>query len=66
MTATVLPAEVIEALKPDYVAPFVGYLSSDQCDDNGSLYEVGAGYICRNRWQQSAGVQFDIEKLSPE
>ena len=66
MTATVLPPEAVEALKPDYVAPFVAYLTSDQCDENGSLYEVGAGFIARQRWQQSAGVQFDISALSPE
>jgi len=29
MTETVMPAEVVSALKPDYVAPFVGYLVSD-------------------------------------
>lgn len=51
MTATVLPPEAVEALKPDYVAPFVAYLTSDQCDENGSLYEVGAGFIARQRWQ---------------
>jgi NAD(P)-dependent dehydrogenase (short-subunit alcohol dehydrogenase family) len=31
MTATVMPAEVVEALKPDYVAPFVAVLSHDSC-----------------------------------
>ena len=29
MTETVMPAEVVAALKPDFVAPFVAYLSSD-------------------------------------
>lgn len=50
MTETVMPAEVVQALKPDYVAPFVGYLASEQCDDSGALYEVGAGFIARQRW----------------
>ncbi len=50
MTETVMPAEVVQALKPDFVAPFVGYLCSDQCDENGGLYEVGAGFIARQRW----------------
>jgi len=50
MTATVMPAEVVEALSPDYVAPFVAYLAHDSCQDNGSLLEVGAGYIAKMRW----------------
>lgn len=29
MTATVMPAEVVEALKPEYVAPFVAFLASE-------------------------------------
>ena len=66
MTATVMPKEVVDALKPDYVAPFVAWLVSDQCDENGSLYEVGAGYIAKHRTQQSAGVQFDVDNLTPE
>lgn len=50
MTETVMPKEVTEALKPDFVAPFVTYLCSDQCTDNGALYEVGAGFIAKQRW----------------
>lgn len=66
MTETVFPPEVVEALKPDYVAPFVAYLVHESCEDNGALYEVGAGYIAKQRWQRSAGVQFDVETLTPE
>jgi 3-hydroxyacyl-CoA dehydrogenase/3a,7a,12a-trihydroxy-5b-cholest-24-enoyl-CoA hydratase len=66
MTATVMPAEVVEALKPDYVAPFVAFLAHDSCQDNGGLYEVGAGYIAKQRWQRSAGVQYPVQGLTPE
>ena len=66
MTATVMPAEVVEALKPDYVAPFVAYLASENCQETGGLFEVGAGYIAKQRWQRSAGVQFPVNKLTPE
>jgi len=31
MTETVMPKELVEALKPDFVAPFVGYLCHDSC-----------------------------------
>jgi len=66
MTETVMPADIIQALKPEYVAPFVAYLVHESCEDNGALYEVGAGFVARNRWQRSAGVQYDIDKLTPE
>ena len=66
MTETVMPAEVVAALKPDFVAPFVAWLSSEQCDENGGLYEVGAGFIAKQRWQQSQGVQFDVDTITPE
>ena len=35
MTETVMPKELIELLKPDYVAPFVGLLAHDKCPENG-------------------------------
>lgn len=47
MTETVMPKEVVEALKPDYVAPFTAWLASDKCEETGALYEVGAGYIAK-------------------
>jgi len=66
MTETVMPKEVTEALKAEYVAPFVAYLCHDSCTDNGALYEVGAGYIAKQRWQRSAGYQYDVANLTPE
>jgi len=50
MTSTVMPKEVVDALKPEYIAPFVAYLSHDSCNETGGLYEVGAGYIAKQRW----------------
>lgn len=53
-------------IAPEYVAPFVAYLCSDVCQDNGCLYEVGAGLIAKQRWQRSAGVQFPPKTMTPE
>jgi len=66
MTETVMPKELVEALKPEYVAPLVAYLVHDTCPESGSLFEVGAGYICKNRWQSSEGVLFSPAEISPE
>jgi len=53
MTATVFPESVNEALNPAFVAPFVAFLAHDSCQENGSLLEVGAGFIAKQRWQRS-------------
>ena len=66
MTETVMPKELVEALKPEFVAPLIAVLCHEACPESGSLFEVGAGYICKNRWQRSEGVLFKTEELSPE
>jgi 3-hydroxyacyl-CoA dehydrogenase/3a,7a,12a-trihydroxy-5b-cholest-24-enoyl-CoA hydratase len=66
MTETVMPKEVVEALKPDYVAPLVLFLAHESCPVNGGLIDVGAGYIGVNRWQRSKGVVFRPAELTPE
>src|SRR4051812_14049166 len=71
LTATVLPPDMIEAFKPEYVAPLVVALCSDKVPSEsatGRLYEVGSGYQARTRWQRSGGHGFpvDIRTLTPE
>ncbi|KAJ7593024.1 peroxisomal hydratase-dehydrogenase-epimerase [Mycena floridula] len=59
MTATVWPQEMMDAFKPDYVAPLVGFLTSEANEDvNGRLFEVSGGWATENRWQRSAGYGF--------
>ena len=53
MTETVMPPELVNALKPEFVAPLVAYLAHESCPESGSLYEVGAGYIAKQRWNRS-------------
>lgn len=50
MTETVMPKELVQALKPEAVAPLVAVLTHESCPENGSLFEVGAGYIAKDRW----------------
>eukprot|EP01116_Phalansterium_solitarium_P021606 TRINITY_DN678_c0_g2_i1.p2 TRINITY_DN678_c0_g2~~TRINITY_DN678_c0_g2_i1.p2 ORF type:complete len:308 (-),score=146.13 TRINITY_DN678_c0_g2_i1:179-1102(-) len=66
MTETVMPPDLVEGLKPQYVAPLVGYLCHDSCSENGGVFEVGAGWISKVRWQRTHGAFLDINTLSPE
>lgn len=66
MTETVMPKEVLDTLKPEFVAPFVAFMVHESVPDNGALYELGAGFIAKQRWNRSEGVQFDTDKLTPE
>lgn len=50
MTQTVMAKELVDALKPDYIVPLVAWLCHDTCEENGSLFEVGAGFVTKLRW----------------
>lgn len=43
MTESILPPELVAALKPDYVAPLVAYLCHESCEATGQVFELGAG-----------------------
>lgn len=67
MTATIMPPEMVEALKPEYVAPLVGLLVHETCPTTGSVFEVGSGWIAKVRWQRSGGVGFPVDvPVTPE
>ncbi|KAK4466426.1 hypothetical protein QBC42DRAFT_259532 [Cladorrhinum samala] len=68
MTKTILPEELVQAFKPDYIAPLVLALSSDKVPNpTGGLYEVGSGWVGQTRWQRTAGHGFPVDvPLTPE
>lgn len=68
MTKTVMPEDILEALKPDYVAPLVLWLCHESCEENGGLFEVGAGWIGKLRWERSLGaiVRQRNQPMTPE
>lgn len=67
MTKTIWPQEMVDLFKPDYVAPIVGFLSSDDCPVTGTIYEVMAGWAAQVRWERTGGHCFPNDrKLQPE
>ena len=53
MTASIMPPDLVEALKPEYVAPVVAFLAHESVPDSGAVFELGAGWVSRLRWQRS-------------
>ena len=69
MTRTVMPEEMVQAFKPDYVVPVVVVMVSDKMPEpaTGRLFESGSGWVGETRWQRSGGAQFPIDvELTPE
>lgn len=69
MTRTILPEEMVQAFKPEYIAPLVVALCAEKGPKppTGGLFEVGSGWVGQTRWQRSGGVGFPIDvKLTPE
>ncbi|KAG5647423.1 hypothetical protein DXG03_000494 [Asterophora parasitica] len=68
MTSTIWPQEMVDAFKPDFIAPLVGYLSSaDNTDTSGSLFEVLGGWAAQTRWQRAGGHGFPTNRpFTPE
>jgi 3-hydroxyacyl-CoA dehydrogenase/3a,7a,12a-trihydroxy-5b-cholest-24-enoyl-CoA hydratase len=67
MTETILPPNLVAALKPEYVSPLVAWLCHESCGETGSLFEVGGGFIGKLRWERAEGSVFRLSRqLTPE
>uniref|UniRef100_A0A8C0BSK6 Hydroxysteroid 17-beta dehydrogenase 4 n=1 Tax=Buteo japonicus TaxID=224669 RepID=A0A8C0BSK6_9AVES len=51
LTQTVMPQDLVDAFKPEYVAPLVVWLCHESCAENGSLFERSLGAIVRGKNQ---------------
>jgi NAD(P)-dependent dehydrogenase (short-subunit alcohol dehydrogenase family) len=59
MTEDILPKEVLEKLTPEYVAPVVAYLATEENPNNASVFVVGGGKVQRVALFQNDGITFD-------
>jgi len=65
LTEDVLPEDLLEKMKPEYVAPLVLYLCSDRCDTTGRIYNAGMGYYNRAAILTGRPVQLsDAENMA--
>ena len=58
MTEDILPPEVLKNLTPDFVAPVVAYLCTEEVPDTDSIFIVGGGKVQRTALFQNEGVTF--------
>ncbi|XP_062854978.1 peroxisomal multifunctional enzyme type 2 [Trichomycterus rosablanca] len=68
LTETVMPPDLVESLKAEFVAPLVLWLCHEECQENGGLFEVGAGWISKLRWERTLGsiVRNKNQMMTPE
>jgi len=58
LTEDVMPPELFEKSKPEFVVPMVMYLSGENCKESGAILNSGMGYFNRAAIHTGPTVQF--------
>jgi 3-hydroxyacyl-CoA dehydrogenase/3a,7a,12a-trihydroxy-5b-cholest-24-enoyl-CoA hydratase len=58
LTETVMPPELLKLLQPEAVSPLVAWLCHEDCEETKGVFEVGAGFIAKLRWERTEGYSF--------
>lgn len=59
MTEDILPPEVLAKLKPEYVAPVVAYLCTEEIGETASVFIAGGGKVQRAALFENPGAVFE-------
>ena len=62
MTEGLLPPQLVQYMRPEFVSPAVAWLCSEECNANGEIIAATAGNYARVQYFQSEGVQFDPDQ----
>jgi len=57
LTEDVMPPELFEKSKPEFVAPMVVYLCSEECKESGAIFNSGMGYYNRAAIMTGPGIK---------
>jgi len=57
LTEDVMPPDLFQKSKPEFVAPVVMYLCSAQCEETGGIFNTGMGYFNRAAILTGPGAQ---------
>jgi multifunctional beta-oxidation protein len=67
MTAQVMPPEMVEAWKPEFVSPMALFLAHEDVPTSAGIFEAGGGWFSQVTWQRSDGLFLPIDgPMSPE
>jgi putative sterol carrier protein len=66
LTEDVLPPDFAEGLKPEFAAPLVLYLCSQQCTDSGLVLNAGMGHYSRVAVVSAPGIMLGEDEQMPE
>ncbi len=65
LTEDIMPPEIFEKMKPEFVSPIVLYLCSDDCRVSGQIFNTGMGYFNRVAVLTGPGAQLGDEATFP-
>ena len=65
LTQDIFPPDLLERLKPEFLAPLVVYLCSEQCPVTGRVYNAGMGYYGRAAVVSGPGTWLGEEGQAP-
>ena len=66
LTEDIMPPELFEKMKPEFVSPLVLYLCSKECDVNGNIYNAGMGFFNRAAVVTGTGTTIGDGENPPE